>query len=366
MFIGNAKTVEQVDNKYTDGKLVLTEFTSKKVSKDSSVLDKDRKITQEYLSDNLVIKDIEATSYKDGVKKLTRRSITLITQSPSQINSEEYYRETITDGVKVISLDKMSELQDIKKSNIQFSKSVEKAAISNNNMLPKSQRLKGNFTNQDVLNKISDLDDEINKAELNFSKSIAPDLNKKFNEILENKTSIAAGETIGEVKAALMGQNKGRFNFFIPPSAEDFVGLLYKTLAKGKKGDAQMKFYKENLLDPFARGVANVTRDRNILGRNFKALKKALKIIPKDLKKKLKGSLFTKEQAVRVYIWDAIGATIPGLTETDLKELVDMVKAEPKLEQFAIEVMKLNKGSAYAKPSDTWVTGTITTDLLEA
>ena len=45
-----------------------------------------------------------------------------------------------------------------------------------------------------------------------------------------------------------MGQNKGRFNFFIPPSAEDFVGLLYKTLAKGKKGDAQMKFYKENLL----------------------------------------------------------------------------------------------------------------------
>jgi len=366
MFIGNAKTVEQVDNKYTDGKLVLTEFTSKKVSKDSSVLDKDRKITQEYLSDNLVIKDIEATSYKDGVKKLTRRSITLITQSPSQINSEEYYRETITDGVKVISLDKMSELQDIKKSNIQFSKSVEKAAISNNNMLPKSQRLKGNFTNQDVLNKISDLDDEINKAELNFSKSIAPDLNKKFNEILENKTSIAAGETIGEVKAALMGQNKGRFNFFIPPSAEDFVGLLYKTLAKGKKGDAQMKFYKENLLDPFARGVANVTRDRNILGRNFKALKKELKIIPKDLKKKLKGNLFTKEQAVRVYIWDAIGATIPGLTETDLKELVDMVKADPKLEQFAIEVMKLNKGSAYAKPSDTWVTGTITTDLLEA
>ena len=191
-------------------------------------------------------------------------------------------------------------------------------------------------------------------------------LDSEFNKILEIKTGIAAEKNYAKVKAALVGQKKGRFNFFIPPAAEDFVGLLYSTLGKGKTGDAQMKWYKEHLLDPYARAIENITRDRNTLGRNFKALKKELKVVPKDLKKKIPGEVFTKEQAVRVYIWDQTGKDIPGLSKSDLKELVDMVKSDANLELFAQEVMKLNKGRAYVSPTASWTTGTITTDLIEA
>ena len=55
------------------------------------------------------------------------------------------------------------------------------------------------------------------------------DLDKDFNDIIENKTGIGSDKTYSRVKAEVAGANKGRFNFFIPPSAEDFVGLLYST-----------------------------------------------------------------------------------------------------------------------------------------
>ena len=249
------------------------------------------------------------------------------------------------------------------KSSSNLNSSIKKASKSNNKMLPKSQKLKGDFTNDQVLDKMRELDNKQREAQISFSKTF--NLDKDFNDILENKTGIAAEKTYGKVKAEVVGASKGNFDFFIAPSAEDFVGLLYKTLGKGKKGDAQMAWYKTHLLDPFARAMNNVSRDRNSLGRDFKALKKDLKIVPKDLKKRLPGEYFTKEQAIRVYIWEQTGADIPGLSEADQKTLVDIVKDDPNLVLFANEIMKLNKGIAFAKPSENWVSGTITTDLIE-
>ena len=214
---------------------------------------------------------------------------------------------------------------------------------------------------KDVLS-VLDVKSKVQLAKIQFSKNI----DKEFNSIIENKTGIAADKNYASVKAALVGKKKGRFDFFIPPSAEDFLGLLYKTLGKGKTGDAQLEWYKKHLLNPYARAMESISRDRNALSRNFRALKKELKVIPKDLKKKVKDSEFTREQAVRVYIWDQVGKDVPGLSKSDLKELVDMVKSDANLELFAQEVMKLNKGRAYTSPKEGWVSGTITTDLLES
>jgi hypothetical protein len=324
-----------------------------------------------YLNENYYIEEFIVVG-KNGktptAPKVTEKNIVLISIQPNPTRdlSTEYYAERITDGVSDVVIDKMAELEDIKKSYIQLSKSVDKAAKSNNDMLPESQRLTGDFTNQDVLDRMGELDNEINEAELQFSKKADPKLNKEFNDIIENKTGIASNETIAGVKASLMGKKKGRFNFFIPPSAEDFMGLLYATLGKGTLGDSQMKWYKDNLLNPYARGIENITRDRNNLGRDFKALKRDLKIVPRNLKKTVKGSLFTREQAVRVYIWEQIGEKIPDLSKADIAELVALVDSDPKLKLFALEIIKLNKGRAYVSPKEGWNTGTITTDLLEA
>lgn len=195
-----------------------------------------------------------------------------------------------------------------------------------------------------------------------FSKSR---LDEEFNKIIENKTGILATDEISEVKAKMIANNKRRFNIFIPPSAEDFVGLLYATLGKGKVGEKQMMFYDRTLIRPYARAMQAITRDRIDLGRAFKDIRKEFKATPKDLKKKVPNSLFTKEQAVRIYIWDSIGKEVPGLSVDEVNELANYVADNKDLKDFAEQVMRLNPGSKYASPKETWTTGTITTDLLE-
>jgi hypothetical protein len=249
-------------------------------------------------------------------------------------------------------------------ANISKDKAI--AAEKNNINLPAEDRLSQNteYTNKDVLDKTKEKDKESLVSEMKFSKSL--DLNKDFNDIIENKTGIASDKTYARVKAEVAGANKGKFNFFIPPSAEDFVGLLYSTLGKGSTGDAQMAWYKAHLLNPFARAMENLANDRANMMQDFRGLKKALKIVPKNLRKKIKDSNFTKEQAVRAYIWDKQGMEIPGLSQKDQQALVDFVNEDVNLTAFADQLIAINKGDAYAAPDAGWVAGTIDTDFIKA
>jgi len=219
------------------------------------------------------------------------------------------------------------------------------------------------FSTSEILNNFNLIDKFNNKQESNFTNSLS--LDKDFNDIIENKTGIASEKTYSKVKAEVVGSSKGKFDWFIPPSAEDFVGLLYKTLGKGKIGDSQMAWYKAHLLNPFSRAMDNISRSRVALGNDFKALKNKLNVVPKTLKKKLPGENFTQEQAIRVYIWNKQGTNIPGMSETDIKELKNFIENNNELRSFADELMQLQKGDQYAKPSESWLAGNITTDLME-
>ena len=237
------------------------------------------------------------------------------------------------------------------------------AAKFNDKILPPVDKLKGNFTNQQVLDKMAEVDNESVNEELKFSQAI--DMSGVMNDIIQAKTGIASEKTYSRVKAEVVGANKGRFDFFIPPSAEDFVGLLYKTLGKGKLGDDQMAWYKAHLLNPFARAMDNITRDTAALMNDFKVLKEDLKVVPKTLKKIIPGGKFTQEQAVRTYIWTKQGMNIPGISEVDKKELNNFVENNPNLVVFADQLIAMQKGDQYAGPGDGWIAGNITTDLME-
>ena len=189
------------------------------------------------------------------------------------------------------------------------------------------------------------------------------DLSRDFNNIIEESTGIGAEKIFSDIKAEIRGNKARRQKFFIPPSAEDFTGLLYRTLGKGKKGEAHMKFYQENLLDPYARAMENLSTDRVNLMADFKALKKQLDV-PKDLRKTTESG-FTNEQAVRTYLWGKSGKEVPGLSKTDMKELSDLVENNPKLKVFADQIMSITKGDGYSTPTKNWATGTITTDLID-
>ena len=194
---------------------------------------------------------------------------------------------------------------------------------------------------------------------LKFSKS----LSEEFNKILEDKTGVAADKVYSDAKASVAGRNKGRFKFFIPPSAEDFVGLLYATLTKGKKGDKQMNFYKETLLNPYAKAMASIAKERIALTSAYKAILKTLKVVPKNLRKEIPGEGFTREQAVRVYMWNKDGLSVPGISDTDLKMLIETVENDKKLKNFADQLLSLQP-EGLASPAESWLAGSIDQDLL--
>ena len=58
-------------------------------------------------------------------------------------------------------------------------------------------------------------------------------LSRQFNELIEGSTGIEWYKTFSPAKARLIGKGKGKRKFFVPYSAEDFVGLLYTTLGEG-------------------------------------------------------------------------------------------------------------------------------------
>ena len=201
------------------------------------------------------------------------------------------------------------------------------------------------------------------KVSTSFSK--VSNLDKAFNDILENKSGIASKKRYGIVEAITKGSSKGRFNFFIPPSAEDFVGLLYPTLGKGDIGDAQMSWYKKNLIDPYAEAMNKLSRARIYLMNNYNLLKKQLDVVPKDLGKKVKGTDYTREQAVRVYIWNKQKMNIPGISDADVNKLASYVADDTNLQTFGDQLINMQMGDGYIKPKESWPAGTITTDILE-
>jgi len=189
-------------------------------------------------------------------------------------------------------------------------------------------------------------------------------LGKSFNDIIEEKTGIAAEKTFSAAKAEIVGKGKGRFDLFISPGAEDFAGLLYKTLPKGKKGEAALKFYKENLFDPFARAEDNIIRDQISLANDVRALKNRLGIIPKDLRKTNETG-FTNEQALRVRMWTKMGQEVPGLSKSDLTELNKSIKDNPTYEAFADQLLSATKNDGWSKPGKNWLSGTLTSDAVK-
>jgi len=212
---------------------------------------------------------------------------------------------------------------------------------------------------QEVLSQV-DVDSEVQIAK--FSKRKVFD--KIFNDIIESSTGIETYKEYSKAKAQTVGRKKGRFNFFTTPSAEDFLGLLYKTLGKGKKGDAQLDFYKKNLIDTYNRAEMAVTKAKIQAANDFKALKRNLKTLPKSLSKEVGYGGFTFSQAVRVAAWSRQGLTIPGLSKTDLKALNTIIDNNAELNTFVDELIKIQKGKPYPAPSKDWLGGNITSDIL--
>jgi len=248
-------------------------------------------------------------------------------------------------------------LNILKKTRVDFITEKTANKLNSTKKGKESGRFPKRFKNiLDVENNLVSLRKEIPSE--NFKGS----LNKQFNELLQKTTGTPFYETFSPVKAAMIGKGKGK-KFFIPYSADDFVGLLYATLAKGKAGDQQMAWYEQNLLRPFSRGIQQYEAAKQNALRNWQALKKeAKKDVPGGLNK-VNSTGFTNQNSVRVYIWQKQGEEINGVTGEEIKDNVSAVKNNPKLLAFAERLIALNP-EGYPPPSPEWNAGDITTDLV--
>ena len=197
----------------------------------------------------------------------------------------------------------------------------------------------------------------------NTKLSESPDLNIEFNNIIENATNIASQKRYARAKATVAGKGKGKFDLIgIPPSAQDFMGLVYKFIGKGKEGDRQIKWIEKNITDVCAQAMVDISNTRVKMADEYNKIKKI--VDSKDLNKKIPGEPFTIDQAVRVYIWTQKGLEIDGLSQVDKKELNKFVTQDKDLRDFANNLMSIND-NGYVKPDKYWLAGNINTDLLQ-
>jgi hypothetical protein len=239
---------------------------------------------------------------------------------------------------------------------------VNKAAEGYNDFYFADDHL-GNVDAVDKAMSVIDVKSKTQQAKIKFSKTV----DQTINDIIEHKFGIKSEKEYSDVKARLRGRKKGRFKFFVPPSAEDFVGLLYSMLGKGEIGDMQMEFFKEHLIEPYGRAMENLSRDQNRMINDFKVLKAQLVkegLIPKNLNKKAFAE-FTHQDVARILAWHKQGMDIPGLSKTDLNQVLKFAQDNPAIDVFAQNLIDINKGDGYAKPGADWLAGTISTDLLD-
>ena len=190
-------------------------------------------------------------------------------------------------------------------------------------------------------------------------------LDVEFNDILKNSTKIESRKRYGQSKAAIVGKDKGKYDMLgIPPSAQDFEGLLRKFVGKGKEGDKHLAWIKENLLDPWAQGNVAISQARVVLAEKYNQIKKIAEIAPKELKKKIPGEPYSVSDALRTYVWTKQGLKVPGLSIADNKTLNKYIESNEKLKKFADELSAINV-EGYPPPDKNWLVGTISTDLLQ-
>ena len=236
---------------------------------------------------------------------------------------------------------------------------VDKVAEGYNDIYFADDALQNVQVVENVLNQF-DVKSKVRQAKGKKSK----DYSERFNKIIEEKVGIEANKVFSEVKGQKRGEDKGRFRLWIPPSAEDFVGLLYNFMGKGKKGEADMAFFKESLLDPYAKGYNKLNTSKQQANNEYKALIK--KYGKKKLREKILDGDFTKEDAVRVYLWNKAGFEVPGISQSDMDELVNVVVMDGELKAFADSLGIISKTKeGYVQPTEEWVAQNIGFDLLQ-
>jgi len=222
--------------------------------------------------------------------------------------------------------------------------------------LPNVEAVKNIFDQLDIKGKSV-------QAKVKFSKS----MDKNFNDILEDVAGIESQKRFSDAKARKRGEGKGRFRFFIPPSHEDFIGLLYNFIGKGEQGNKHRDFFEKALIQPLNKAFRELSMAKQGIANDYRNLMKQMPDIRKKLTQKTPDGDYTYDDAVRVYLWNKYLFEVPGLSNTDKAKLANLVLSDPQLKAYADAVGTISKmQEGYVEPGEHWLAGSIKQDLADA
>ena len=200
------------------------------------------------------------------------------------------------------------------------------------------------------------------QAMIKFSKTAG----LQFEQMLERNTGVKVERVFSKVEARVEGKKKGRYQFFVPPSAEDFKGLIYKFIGSGKQGDADLKWFEENLFKPFSKGVRNIDSLRQTMSEDYASLRSEFKDVTTRFKDEVPGTKLNVEQAIRVYLWASNDIAIPGLDLKTKEAVMAYMNTDQAAKAFAGVLGEVSRAkNGYVKPKDYWIAGNIGTDLMD-
>ena len=189
------------------------------------------------------------------------------------------------------------------------------------------------------------------------------DLSVQINEMIERATGISTEQTFADIDARMKGKNIGKYKFFAP-GADDFRGLTSYTFAgKGKQGEADQKFFEDNLVKPYQRGISSITRAKQTVKNDFAFVVKSFPKQAKMMSEKVPGTEYTYDQALRVYLWQRQGMEVPGIKPETVRNLSRAISSNLGLIEFANATLLASKQGEWMAPSKFWATETVLSGL---
>ena len=188
----------------------------------------------------------------------------------------------------------------------------------------------------------------------------------ELDNMLERSKGVDRNAVFNRVQA----RNKGKVNkvrqLFIPPSADDFEGLMYYNMGKGKQGEADAKFFKNMFYDPYNRADRELDMYKQTLREDVQAIKKRFPEVAKKLKKDFSNTGYTNEQAMRIYLYHQVGYDVPGMSEADVNNVAQAVALDPEMTMFANLIRNAMKLDEYVQPTVGWNASSFNGDMSDA
>ena len=186
------------------------------------------------------------------------------------------------------------------------------------------------------------------------------------NDLISERFKMDTDATYTEAEATKAGAGRRRSFKITGFKSRHALPLLLEIIGKGdRKGLEHMEYG----LDLFDQGKYNYASYKRNASESFKGLQKLNKENGIDLKlkdKMSKDSVFNREDAVRIYLWNKNGVKVPGLGDKSKNLAIETVINDPQLLAYSRQVEAIFKygSNDYYQPEVGWSTMSMKGDLM--